>query len=272
MPPRQRAQRSGAVRPASLIHPRSFAPLSAPPDAPSFDKQADVRFDELILNAVLFVLLGLQIVLLKRSGGILWAGLAIIAVRPALHRRAAAGDDKGKIGAPKRPREDTTAMSTLRFIGLLLLAATAAFTALNWGAFTAPTSLSLAFTTVHGPLGLITLAAAALLLAVLLAYTVYLQTTAILAGRRHARELEAQRQLAEQSEASRFTELRALLESRSDQLRAELAACEGRIQSRSDELAKELRSVVEHTGNTIAAYIGEAEDRLERAIGPTGTR
>ncbi len=163
-------------------------------------------------------------------------------------------------------------MSVLKFVVLLLLGAIAVFTVANWAAFTAPTSLSLIFATVHAPLGLVMLAALGLVLAVFLGYTVYLQTSTILAGRRYERQLKAQRDLAEQSEVSRFTELRALLESRTDQLGAELAASETRIQSRLGELAEELRLAVEHAGNTVAAYVGEAEDRLERAIGHPGPR
>jgi len=57
-----------------------------------------------------------------------------------------------------------------------------------------------------------------------------------------------------------------------DRLDAELAASDSRIQSRFGLLGEELRSTVERAGNTLAAYIGEVEDRLERAIGPTAPR
>ena len=43
---------------------------------------------------------------------------------------------------------------------------------------------------------------------------------------------------------------------------------QGVVETRLDRLDRDLRSVVEVAGNTLAAYIGELEDRLER--GKTG--
>src|SRR5262245_13583667 len=98
---------------------------------------------------------------------------------------------------------------TLRTAFLLLLfAATVLFAALNWSAFIAPTPISLGVATVQAPLGLILLAFIALLAVVFLAYALYLQTSFLVEARRSARELQAQRELADQAEASRFTELR----------------------------------------------------------------
>jgi len=36
------------------------------------------------------------------------------------------------------------------------------------------------------------------------------------------------------------------------------------VQTRLDQLHQDLRSTIEQAGNTLAAYIGEFEDRLER--------
>ena len=52
----------------------------------------------------------------------------------------------------------------------LVLGALALFTAVNWQAFTTPTTLSLVFATIEGPLGLILLGAVALLTALFLIY------------------------------------------------------------------------------------------------------
>jgi uncharacterized protein YlxW (UPF0749 family) len=142
---------------------------------------------------------------------------------------------------------------------VLVLALTAAFAAVNWGAFTAPTSLSLVFTTVEAPLGLIMLGVAALIAVLFLVFIVYLQTSVLLETRRHARELEAQRQLADQAEASRFTELRAFLEKEIARLAAEI-----------DSTRADLRTAIEQSANTLAAYIGEVEDRLEHRSAPAG--
>jgi hypothetical protein len=131
---------------------------------------------------------------------------------------------------------------------LLVVIALAAFTILNWTAFTTPTSLSLVFASVQAPLGLVMLVIAGLITIAFLLYVAYLQGTVILETRRAARELQSQRQLADQAEASRFTELHKTLE------------------ERLDRLDHDLRATVEQTGTVLTAYIGEVEDRLERKM------
>lgn len=147
---------------------------------------------------------------------------------------------------------------------LLTVAAIAVFTALNWSAIMAPATLSLGVAHVQAPLGLVMLGLVAFLAALFLVFVIYLQTSVLLEARRHARELQANRELADQAEASRFTELRGFLEmelKRQAGLDAESRAI---VLARLDQLDRDLRSAVEQSGNTLAAYIGELEDRLER--------
>ncbi len=141
------------------------------------------------------------------------------------------------------------------------------FTGLNWSAFTTPTSLSLIFATVQAPLGLLMLVVTALLTALFLLYVVYLQSTVILEARKSARELHAQRQLADVAEASRFTELRAFLESRISKLEGDVAESQKAAQGGMDRLSTDMRAAIEQTGTVLTAYIGEVEDRLERKVG-----
>jgi uncharacterized integral membrane protein len=115
---------------------------------------------------------------------------------------------------------------------LIVLAAVAVFAALNWSAFMAPTTLSLGIAQVQAPLGLIMLALMAILTALFLTYLVYVQTTVLLESRRHAKELQAQRVLADQAEASRFTELRTYLETRLTELENSLSAQVGEMRDR----------------------------------------
>ena len=117
---------------------------------------------------------------------------------------------------------------------LVVLAAIALFAALNWRAFVAPTTLSLGFAEVQGPLGLIMLLLLAILTALFLTYLVYLQTSVLLESRRHAKELQAQRELADQAEASRFTELRGYLEGRLKEMENSLGAQLGEMRDRLD--------------------------------------
>jgi hypothetical protein len=150
---------------------------------------------------------------------------------------------------------------------MLVLAAIVAFAAINWNAFMAPTNLSLGFTAVQAPLGVILLGLMALLTALFLLILVSLQTSALLGARRHARELQAQRELADDAEASRLTELRAFLDVELRKLAERGDESKATLLERLDQLHRDLRSVFEQSVNTLAAYIGELDDRLERETG-----
>ena len=147
---------------------------------------------------------------------------------------------------------------------VLVLGAIAAFAAVNWGAFTTPTNLSLIFSTVQAPLGLIMLGLAAILTVLFLIVLVYLQASVIIESRRHAREVRAQRELAEQAETSRFRDLRAFLEAELPKLASQTSDLKTDVETRLNQLDQNLRSAIEQAGNTLSAYIGELEDRLER--------
>ena len=149
---------------------------------------------------------------------------------------------------------------------LLVLTAIAAFAALNWNVFITPTELSLGFTTTQIPLGLLMLGLLVFVTALFLLFVLYLQTSALLETRRQSRELKASRELADQAEASRFSELRDVIEAEFLKLKNQHAASQSEEMARSEQLEKNLRSATEQSGNTLAAYIGELEDRLEKSI------
>jgi uncharacterized integral membrane protein len=83
-------------------------------------------------------------------------------------------------------------------LGTLIL-----FAAINWPAFVSPFKLSVVFTTVEAPLGLVLLGIIGSLTLLFLIYLVFLQSSSLLESRRQARELQTQREIAGQ-EASRF--------------------------------------------------------------------
>lgn len=152
---------------------------------------------------------------------------------------------------------------------VFLLAIVVVFAALNWAVFTAPSALSLGFATVHAPLGLILLAIVGLLTLLFLVYTAYLQSTVIFETRRHARELQTQRELAEQAEVSRFNQLRTILEVEMQKVSAQADHSKALVLARLDEIDRDLRAALEQTGNSLAAYIGELEDRIQNLPGKT---
>jgi uncharacterized integral membrane protein len=145
---------------------------------------------------------------------------------------------------------------------VILLAALAVFAAINWQAFVAPTTLSLVVTNVQAPLGIIMLGFTAAIAAAFLIYIVYMQTAVVLELRRQARALEAQRELADRAEASRFTELREYLAKELSTMRTGSVSAND-LPARLEQMQRELREEIHTAGNTLAAYIGELEDRLE---------
>ena len=129
----------------------------------------------------------------------------------------------------------------------VVLALAGLFALINWSAFAALAPLSLGFTTVQAPLGLLMLALVAFLCVLFTVWVIAMQASSLMDTRRQTKELQAQRDLADSAEASRFTELRT------------------ELMARLDRLQTESRIALEQHGNSIAAQIGELEDRLERA-------
>ena len=99
--------------------------------------------------------------------------------------------------------------SAFLFVVVLLIVALAA---LNWGTLSTPTDVWLGFMTVSAPLGLIMLGLTAVLAAFFLVYVLYLHSSVLIDAKRHTKEMQVQRDLADKAEASRFTELRNFLE------------------------------------------------------------
>ena len=145
---------------------------------------------------------------------------------------------------------------------LLVLVAVAAFSVLNWNVFVSPTALSLGVTSVQAPLGLIMLVLLVFLAAFFLVFVVYLQSTVLLDTRRHSKELQANRVLANQAEASRVTELREFLNVELKQQTSQNAASQATVLARLDTLDRDLHLQLEQSENSLSAYIAELEDRL----------
>jgi len=149
---------------------------------------------------------------------------------------------------------------------IVVLGVLVVFAAINWSAFVAPTTLSVGFTTMEAPLGLILLGVAASLTLLFLVYVVYLQSSTLLESRRYGRELQAQREIADQAEASRFTQLQSFLEAELQKLAKQTEEAKAGTVSRVDQLEKDLRATMEQSANSLAAYLGEIDDRFERTI------
>jgi len=147
-------------------------------------------------------------------------------------------------------------------LGTLIL-----FAAINWTAFVTPFNLSVVFATVEAPLGLVLLGIVGLLTLLFLIYLVFLQSSSLLESRRQARELQNQREIVEQSEASRFSRLHSFLEVELQKLALQNDNGQAALLAKLGELESRLRSTVEQSANSLAAYMGEIDDKLEKAAG-----
>ena len=147
---------------------------------------------------------------------------------------------------------------------VLFIAVVAAFVALNVEEFTRASVLSLGFTSVQAPLGLVMLALLAAVAVIFLGVMIYLQSSNLLETRNYARELSTQRELADKAEASRFTELRHYLEAQAASQQRREQAAEQVLGERFAAQNRVLMARVEQSDNTLAAYMGQLEDQIER--------
>jgi len=147
----------------------------------------------------------------------------------------------------------------VRSIALIAAGALAAvFIIINWSVFAAPASFYFVIGTVSLPIGVVMLGLIAL---VTLGYAIYLgiwQSKLLMDYRRQSKELQAQRSLADDAEASRFTALSALLKD-------EMTKQDARLEAAFTALRNEMRD----TEHSIAATLGEMDDRQRRVGGGT---
>ncbi|MDO9404286.1 MAG: hypothetical protein Q7T87_09660 [Polaromonas sp.] len=152
----------------------------------------------------------------------------------------------------------------LLIIGIVLLAG---FTALNIDEFSRSSLLSLGFTTIDVPLGLVMLLLLVVAVVIFLASTLYMQSQNLIETRKYARELQAQRELADKAEASRFTELQHYIESQNLAAENRQVAAHTVLNEKLAQTQAALLTRLEESDSATAAYLGELEDRLDRRDG-----
>ena len=157
-------------------------------------------------------------------------------------------------------------MKVRALVLLGVLALFLVFMILNWATIMAPTTLNLAVAEVNAPLGLVMLGILAVLTAVFLTFIVYLQTSVLFEARRHAKELQTNRELADKAEASRFTELRQFMDAEIQKQVAVQADLKSTLLSKMNVLNADINQAIIQSGNSLSAYIGELEDRLESRL------
>jgi hypothetical protein len=146
-------------------------------------------------------------------------------------------------------------MSFKAMLILVAAAATSVFLLINWRVLAAPANFRFLVGSADIPIGV---AIIGLLGLVVLACAIYVgiwQGTVLAEYRRQSKELQAQRVLADNAEASRFTELTTLL-------REEMFKLHQRLELPLEALRVEVRD----NERSIAATLAEMDDRLQRAM------
>lgn len=157
-------------------------------------------------------------------------------------------------------------MKALGWIALAALVLLAFFALANWSVLTAPATINFLLFSVEGPLGIILLGVTLGFAALFAVYALSLRTSALVETRRHFRELQAQRELADNAEASRFTALTSQFDRQAERMIALVESVRADTQQRIDALETTLKSAITETANGLFANIGEIDDRLKRIV------
>ncbi len=151
-------------------------------------------------------------------------------------------------------------MRSLAVVVLLILLA--AFAVANWGAFTAPTHLTLGLSTVQAPLGLLMLGLCALLVLGLGGLALWVHTRSLMELRRQVKAQQSLRELADKAETSRLTQLQAALEAATNRLASQIETAQAQLMDRIDHLEREQARHVAENADSLAAALAEFDQRL----------
>jgi uncharacterized integral membrane protein len=161
-----------------------------------------------------------------------------------------------------------TAFAWILSAALLLLTI---FAVANWTLLTASASLNFLLFSVEGPLGLILFAALLGFAAVFAVYAMSLRTRALLEARRHLKDLEVQRQLAESAEASRLAALTEKVGREFESVRVEIAQIRADAKQRADDSEQRIIRHLDDVSNALFANVGQLDEKLSRNM-PVGGR
>ena len=159
-------------------------------------------------------------------------------------------------------------MRARMIILVLAILAVAGFAAQNWAEISRPSTLNFGVVQAEAPMGLILLTLLGLTLLVFLASAASMRTHNLMESRQHAKALQAQRDLAERAEASRFTDLRQMLDShlRAEQQREQVVSTE--MEKTMAQHQRELRNQLEQMYHLLTSRLSDLERRLDARGGP----
>ncbi len=144
-------------------------------------------------------------------------------------------------------------MRTRTLLIVLVLLLIAGFLAINWSLFAAPAKINFVFASIEAPMGLVMFGILTLIALAFGIYSAVSWSAILLEYRRQAKELTAQRTLADQAEGSRYTELRGAMHDELEHLADRMA-----------QIHETLRTEIRENANSLAATIGELDDRIQK--------
>ena len=147
---------------------------------------------------------------------------------------------------------------------LVIIALLVGFAMLNVDEFTRISTLNLGVTTMQVPLGLMMLVLSLAILLAFLVTTLVMHSANLIEHRKHAKELAAQRDLADKAEASRFTELRKFIESQTASSLQRESAAAAAFSDRLVQTQAALMHRLDQSDNSTAAHIGQMQDSMAR--------
>jgi len=140
------------------------------------------------------------------------------------------------------------------------------FIGLNWTEFSTPSMLSFGFTSVQMPVGFVMLGAMVAVVALFSAYVMYLQASWALQQRQVFNELESQRKIADQAEASRIADVLNRVNTTFDALTLSIAASTDTLEKRLSDTAGATQRACAEATLSLSAHLGEVEDKLDKVI------
>lgn len=148
-------------------------------------------------------------------------------------------------------------------VAILLVAG---FAAQNWPEFLRTSPLTFGVIVEEASLGLVMLGVLAVTMLVFLVSSAMQDSRYVMESRRHAKSLQAQRDLAEKAEVSRFTDLRQQLDAhlRENRQRESIAATE--LEKAMIQNQRELRSQLETMHRALDGRLTDLENRLEARL------
>ena len=154
----------------------------------------------------------------------------------------------------------------LLIVAILLVAG---FAALNWPEFNRTTPLSFGILVMDAPLGMVMLTLLGIALLMFLIASAVDRTSNLVEARRHSKTLEAQRDLADRAEASRFTELRAHMDTQLRELKQRDAIAATEFEQRALGANRELRTHMDTFHRSLMSRLSELENRIDSRLGGT---